>query len=134
MHLFPAVKAVIKKENKFLVIKQLVGEHVFWDLPGGKIDYGESPMQALHREIKEETNLEVEVIKPLGMWYFFRTDKNQVVCTTFLCYPKHDLVHSGNNSDAKENIGELKWVTKEEFLKPEYPVSHNSIKEFIATI
>ena len=34
-----------------------------WGIPGGKIKLGEPSVQALHREIKEETNLEIERLK-----------------------------------------------------------------------
>ncbi len=37
-----------------------------WGFPGGFLDYGESPMQAVVREFKEETGLDVEVVRVLG--------------------------------------------------------------------
>jgi 8-oxo-dGTP diphosphatase len=36
-----------------------------WELPGGKVDPGETPLQALHREIAEELGVEVEVGREL---------------------------------------------------------------------
>ena len=132
-----AVKAIItNQENKFLVIKQVIGDLVIWDLPGGKVEYGENPYDTLIREVKEETYLDIEIQNIIGLWWFFRTqlDNNQVVCTTFLC--------SINNSDnvdltknpANENISEFKWVTKEEFLTATYPVSDESLKTLINNV
>src|SRR5574337_1642637 len=38
-----------------------------WGFPGGFLEYGESPMQAVVREFKEETGLDVEVVRILGL-------------------------------------------------------------------
>lgn len=129
-----AVKAVItNNENKLLAIKQIIGDFIVWDLPGGKVEHGENPYETLIREVKEETYLDVTIKKIVGIWWFFRTklDNHQVVCTTFLC-----SIDNSNNVDltknpADENISEFKWVTKEEFLTAAYPVSNESLKQLI---
>ena len=53
-----SMKALILNEtkDKFLVCKKETG---VWVLPGGKLDYGESPQEGLRREISEEMNIEV---------------------------------------------------------------------------
>jgi molecular chaperone GrpE len=59
------VKAVLIKDNKILILKRsskkdnrYAGKY---DLPGGAAEYGETVPEAIKREIKEETNLEVEI-------------------------------------------------------------------------
>lgn len=126
-----AVKAIISNGNKFLVLKQAINGMEFWDLPGGKVEYNESPYQALHREVKEETGINIEIEKPLGMWWFFRlTDKVQVVCTTFICRPNGFEVVIPKNKES-DSIEEFRWVTKLEFLSDKYNVSHPSLKDMI---
>ena len=39
------------------------GDYYHWEFPGGRLEFGESPMQALKREINEETGLKVNTIK-----------------------------------------------------------------------
>lgn len=130
----PAVKALIEKDGKFLVIKQAVLDKELWDLPGGKVQFGESPYETLHREVKEETDLEVDVNKALGMFWFFRKkDGNQVVCNTFLCKLKKEEIDLTKNV-TDEKIIEFRWVTKEEFLSSNFKVSNESLKELIRKI
>lgn len=59
----PVVAALIKKEGKILVGQRpenhsLAGQ---WEFPGGKIEPGESPEQALARELSEELGIEAQV-------------------------------------------------------------------------
>ena len=129
---FPAVKAVIQDGDKYLLLKQKVLDKYIYDLPGGKVDFGESPYDTLHREVKEETDLEVEIIKPLGMWWFFRSkDGNQIVCNTFLCKPLHHNVDLGKNPIKTELIEEFLWVTREEILEK---IDNDSLKDLISKI
>lgn len=53
----PAVYGVIIQNNKVLLSKQWDG----YDFPGGGIELGESTEEALEREVKEETGIEVNV-------------------------------------------------------------------------
>ncbi len=138
-NVWSAVKALIKDGEKFLIVKQVeVGKNMeIWDLPGGRIKYGESPEEALIREVKEEINFDIKVIKPLGLWWFFRflKENDQVICFTFLCQMKDKKpVDLSKNSQQDEIIAEFKWVTKDEFLAGDYPVSHQSLKELITKL
>jgi len=40
-----------------------------WNLPGGRVEQGESPWAAAVREAKEEVGLDVEIIRLLGVYY-----------------------------------------------------------------
>lgn len=111
-----AVKALIVRDGKFLGLELEIGRTRLWDLPGGKVEDGEEPMQTLLREVKEETGLDVVIGKPLGLYWFHRkTDGDLAVCTVFACEAKPDarviLPHKSN-----EGIASSKWVSKEEFL------------------
>ena len=93
--------------------------------------FGESPERALRREVREETGLSIEVIKPVGVWWFFReTDGDQVVCLTFLCWAKGEVRLDASGKEG-ERIAGSKWVTPAEFLSKKYPVSHPSLKKLI---
>jgi 8-oxo-dGTP pyrophosphatase MutT (NUDIX family) len=56
-------KAVLfDPDDRLLVLREPDGE---WEFPGGRIDDGEAPMPALHRELREETGLSVAVESPV---------------------------------------------------------------------
>lgn len=54
----PVVSAIIKKDDQVLLIKRNGPVYAnYWALPGGIIDFLEEPIQAVKREVKEETGL-----------------------------------------------------------------------------
>lgn len=60
------VAAIIEKDEKILIAQRLKGEFAgLWEFPGGKIEEGESPEQALIREIEEEFDTELNINKLL---------------------------------------------------------------------
>ena len=65
-----SVKALIEKEGKFLFILKDIGGKVFYGLPGGLKELGESLEEALVREVKEETGLLVKPVKLLAASHY----------------------------------------------------------------
>lgn len=63
----PSVHGVVLNNAKAILVHQRE-DHPFWALPGGKIDPGESLVDCLKREMKEETGLEVAPEKLLGVF------------------------------------------------------------------
>ena len=59
VHKRSLVFAIVESDTKILLVGNRQRGGVRWSLPGGRVDEGESPLQALTREVKEETGLEV---------------------------------------------------------------------------
>ncbi len=63
-------KALIIKEDKILLIKRndksLFGGGI-WDIPGGKVEFGESPEESLIREIHEEISLNIKLLNVIDV-------------------------------------------------------------------
>jgi 8-oxo-dGTP diphosphatase len=62
MKTIEVVAAVIFEGDRIFATQRGYGDYKdFWEFPGGKIEPGESPQQALRREIREELETEVEI-------------------------------------------------------------------------
>lgn len=62
MKAIEVVAAIIQNEDKIFATQRGYGDFKdFWEFPGGKMEAGETPQQALVREIREELDTEVEV-------------------------------------------------------------------------
>jgi ADP-ribose pyrophosphatase YjhB (NUDIX family) len=55
------VAAIIVHDESILLVRHVKNGQSYWLLPGGGLEYGESLEEALCRELREETNLEVRV-------------------------------------------------------------------------
>ena len=65
----PAVAAVIVENGKLLLVERAVEPSKGkWSVPGGNVEWGEPLAEALKREVREETGLEIEVEKVAGVF------------------------------------------------------------------
>ncbi|MBC7836496.1 NUDIX domain-containing protein [Acetobacteraceae bacterium] len=103
-----AQKALIKKDGKILVCRG-IGDKV-WEFPGGRLHVGETPVEGIVREIKEELGIKITNIKPfyVGSSFHYKSNMEQVFITYTCDYNSASLA-----VDPKE-IEEIKWVTLEE--------------------
>lgn len=62
MKTIEVVAAIIKHKDKIFATQRGYGDFKgFWEFPGGKMEVGETPQEALIREIKEELNIDILV-------------------------------------------------------------------------
>ena len=115
--------AIINENGKILLIKRRDDEtHLenLWDVPGGKFDYKEEPLDGLEREVKEEAGIDIEIIEPVTTWSYMHENGVQRTGATYLCRPESEKIELGNeHSDGR-------WVSREEL--EELPM-HEGLKE-----
>ncbi len=97
---------VIKKDEQFLIAKRGKGSHEgVWEFPGGKVEIGETNEDAVIREIKEELELDVKVIKYLTSITDF--DQEEIQVHAYLCEIEGGNIRLNAHS-------EMKWVSVDE--------------------
>lgn len=117
------VVALIERDNKILIVRRHDPKHAQWHhrwgFPGGKIELHETPVDALKREIKEETALTINSERLLGVATHHWNTPKGIQQTFILLYHCNDFVgelHLNN----KEN-DDYSWE------KPEAIVSRSDL-------
>jgi 8-oxo-dGTP diphosphatase len=118
MKLQVGVKLLIKRDDTYLFIrraKAFKDGPQKWDIPGGRIEDGETLAEALRREVKEETSLAVVGTEQLlASQDIFAPEKDlHVVRLTYLGAAEGDITLSDEHDSSR-------WMTLSEVLDEEY--------------
>lgn len=107
------VAAVIRKDDKIFATQRGYGEFKDgWEFPGGKIEDGETPEQALAREIKEELDTEIQVGKLIDT-IEYDYPKFHLSMDCFWC----EIMQGG--LELKEHEA-ARWLSKEELYSVDW--------------
>ncbi len=111
------VAAVIVKDNMILATQRGYGEFKGkWEFPGGKVEFNENLENALIREIKEETNADINVIEYINTVEYeysnFFLKMHSYLCE--LSKNNLEFVYHDNNSLEHEN---MVWLDLEDLEK-----------------
>jgi len=111
---FVGQKAFIEKNGEVLVLFNTRDGKL--DFPGGKIQEGENDFdESLKREIREETNLEVEIEKPFTRWCFELKRGNNIGKKVFLIGFK--CKYKSGEFKISDEHSSFKWVNRENYKK-----------------
>lgn len=104
------VKGLITHKGQILIGQKEEGEdHPIkgeWHILGSHLEHGEQPEDAMKREAKEETGLEVEVHQVIDVMTW--SDRNNALSVLYHCEA------SSRNAEAKDDLQEVKWVSPDE--------------------
>lgn len=109
------VAAIICDGDKIFATQRGYGEWKdWWEFPGGKIEPGEAPKEALKREIREELAAEIEV-GDLLTTVEYDYPKFHLTMHCYLCHLKDDiqphlLEHEAARWLGKSELEEVKWL------------------------
>jgi ADP-ribose pyrophosphatase YjhB (NUDIX family) len=88
----------------------------YWDLPGGFLEEGEHPLDALRRELREETTLEVEPLDFVGIWMDRYPYGTQTGSTLNLYWTARVV---GGSAQAADDVSEVAWFAPDELPREE---------------
>ncbi len=123
---------VFRKDGRILSIrrsKTAPSRPLYWDLPGGELEFGEDSEQGAIREIREETRLEVKKLKLLCVVSGFNDIKEFWVTIAYTAEAiTQNVILSYEHDD-------FRWVTPEGFLKSKTsPRNKRIIKKFKGSV
>ncbi len=87
----------------------------YWDIPGGFLDEGEHPLDGLRREIREETGLEVEPDRFVGIWIDHYGGDSTAEATLNLYWTARVV---GGKPAPADDVSELGWFHADELPPP----------------
>lgn len=116
------VAAIIRKGDKIFATQRGYGDFKdWWEFPGGKIEPGETPEQALVREIREELDAEIQIHDLL---HTVEWDYPQFHLTLhcYICSLLNDALHLNEHESAKwlgaNELHSVQWLPADEGLLP----------------
>ncbi|MGH4120377.1 NUDIX hydrolase [Clostridium sp.] len=114
-----ATKALIINNNKYLALHKTEETGYLWELPGGRMEFGETAEETLFREVKEEINLVINSYKLLDTWNFV-SKEYQITGVIYLCTIKDGDVILSDEHD------KYQWL---EFNDESISIMHDVFKE-----
>jgi 8-oxo-dGTP diphosphatase len=124
-----AVAFVIERDGTVLILRRgPLKDHApgEWETGSGRVDYGETPEDAVQREVREETGLQVEIVAPVDTFHFYRgAAREETVGITFWCR------HVGGEVVMSEEHDRAEWVG---FDKAVALLRDNGAAKAVATI
>lgn len=120
MNTIEVVAAIIIKGGKVFSTQRGYGRwQGWWEFPGGKIEAGESPHEALVREIREELDAEIQVGKLLETVEWDYPDFH-LTMHCFICSLISESMHLNEHEAAawltRETLHSVKWLPADEGL------------------
>ena len=120
MKIIEVVAAIIIKDGKVFATQRGYGQwQGWWEFPGGKIESGECPQEALVREICEELDAKIEVGYLLETIEWDYPDFH-LTMHCFICSLLSESLHLNEHEAAawltKETLHSVKWLPADEVL------------------
>jgi mutator protein MutT len=105
----PSVAAIIVEDGRILLIRRgkepSMGK---WSIPGGRMEWGETLIDAVKREVREETGLEIETESVAGIYDLIIPDGNEIKYHYVII--DYFAKKIGGELSANDDASEARWV------------------------
>ncbi len=110
------ITGILIENNKILLVQQKLSDKRNWSLPGGRLERGETLSQGLIREMKEETGLDVEIVRMLYVCDV-ASSSNTILHITFLIKRVGGEIELPSNEFDENPIHDVKFVPVSELAQ-----------------
>ncbi len=119
--------AVVRQDGKYLVLKRAQEPSKGkWEIPGGFINAGETAEETIIRELKEETGLDVRIVRYIGSFAsVYGETGTRTVGTSYLAEP------TGGTFALSDESEEHRWVGLDEFPEMGHADDQQAVDAFV---
>jgi 8-oxo-dGTP diphosphatase len=125
LHVVAAIIWEQGDSRRFLIAQRQKGKHLqdYWEFPGGKLEPGESPRQALQRELQEEVNILLTHASPY-MCVYYRYPERNILLDTWMVEE-----YRGDPAPGEQQL--LRWIDLSQTDDYQFPPADIPIIEAI---
>ncbi len=116
-HPVVGVGAIILDGNRVLLVRRANAPlEGVWSIPGGRLELGETLTEGLHREVREETGLRIEILDQVEVFERIMRDGDDrvqyhYVLIDYLCEPAGGVLRAADDAD------DARWVEQHEMAE-----------------
>jgi 8-oxo-dGTP diphosphatase len=111
--------AIVVEEGRVLVTQRKAGTHLAgaWEFPGGKVEAGEDPREALRRELREELGIEVRVGEIVDVTFHRYDEADKAVLLLFF-----EAAREAASPEPRAiEVAALRWAAAAELAPADFP-------------
>jgi phosphatase NudJ len=106
------VAAIAEKDGRFLLVEENINNNLVFNQPAGHLEHGETLLEAVKREVMEETAWEFEPEYLVGVYLYPNPYKADITYLRFCFYGHCSNEHKGQALD--DGIVRATWLNPEE--------------------
>jgi 8-oxo-dGTP diphosphatase len=122
---------VLVEGGRALLTRRKAGSHLagLWEMPGGKVEEGEDPKDALVRELREEIGVEVAVGSSVCVTFHRYEDAQKAVLLLF-----YEVTRVAGSPEPRAlDVAELRWASAEDLDGLDFPPADVEVIDLVRT-
>ncbi|HLK41471.1 MAG TPA: (deoxy)nucleoside triphosphate pyrophosphohydrolase [Polyangiaceae bacterium] len=119
--------AVVVEQGRVLLSQRKAGSHLAgkWEFPGGKVNPGEDPRDAVRRELEEELGIDIEVGEVVDVTFHRYPEARKAVLLLFFEARRRP----GSAAPRAVDVADIAWAGPEELAPAHFPPADVAVLE-----